>query len=172
MATSLACERSDRVGDRRSHNRHADFDESGRLVVGGNHLRVPIRGGTDIRMTRYLWKFVCCATQTGRGVSTPSRARVLKRPVPIYVDEAMAADHTAHRKMVTELGAYRGLGTPIKLSRTSGGTRSAAPRFNEHGEAVLRARGFFRRRDRRPGARGCARAEATRIAAVLPKTTL
>ena len=60
----------------------------------------------------------------------------------LYVDEAMAADHTAHRKMVTELGAYRGLGTPIKLSRTPGGTRSAPPRFNEHGEAVLRSRGF------------------------------
>lgn len=60
----------------------------------------------------------------------------------LYVDEAMAADHTAHRRMVTELGAYRGLGTPIKLSRTPGGTRSAPPRFNEHGEAVLRARGF------------------------------
>jgi crotonobetainyl-CoA:carnitine CoA-transferase CaiB-like acyl-CoA transferase len=60
----------------------------------------------------------------------------------LNVDEAMAADHTAHRKMVTELGAYRGLGTPIKLSRTPGGTRSAPPRFNEHGDAVLRQRGF------------------------------
>jgi hypothetical protein len=53
----------------------------------------------------------------------------------LNIDEAMAADHTAHRKMVTKLGAYRGLGTPIKLSRTPGGTRSAPPRFNEHGEA-------------------------------------
>jgi formyl-CoA transferase len=60
----------------------------------------------------------------------------------LYVDEAMQADHTAYRNMVTELGSYRGLGTPIKLSRTPGGTRSAPPRFNEHGEAVLRARGF------------------------------
>jgi crotonobetainyl-CoA:carnitine CoA-transferase CaiB-like acyl-CoA transferase len=60
----------------------------------------------------------------------------------LNVDEAMEAEHTAHRKMVTELGAYRGLGTPIKLSRTPGGTRSASPRFNEHGEAVLRAHGF------------------------------
>lgn len=59
-----------------------------------------------------------------------------------HVDEAMAADHTAHRRMVTELGTYRGLGTPIKLSRTPGGTRSPPPRFNEHGEAVLRAHGF------------------------------
>ena len=60
----------------------------------------------------------------------------------LNVDEAMAADHTAYRNMVTELGGYRGLGTPIKLSRTPGGTRSAPPRFNEHGEAALRARGF------------------------------
>ena len=60
----------------------------------------------------------------------------------LNVDEAMAADHTEYRNMVTEIGAYRGLGTPIKLSRTPGGTRSAPPRFNEHGEAVLRARGF------------------------------
>ena len=37
---------------------------------------------------------------------------------------------------------YRGQGTPIKLSRTPGGTRSAPPRLNEHGEAVLRDRGF------------------------------
>jgi formyl-CoA transferase len=60
----------------------------------------------------------------------------------LHVDEAMAAEHTAHRRMVTELGAYRGLGTPIKLSRTPGGTRAAPPRFAEHTDAVLAARGF------------------------------
>ena len=32
------------------------------------------------------------------------------------VDQSTAAPHTAHREMVTELGWYRGLGTPIKLS--------------------------------------------------------
>ncbi|MBV1797414.1 CaiB/BaiF CoA-transferase family protein [Siccirubricoccus sp. G192] len=60
----------------------------------------------------------------------------------MHVDEAMAAPHTAHREMVTELGEFRGLGTPIKLSRTPGGTRAAPPRFNEHGEAVLAEGGF------------------------------
>ena len=59
-----------------------------------------------------------------------------------HVDEAMAAPHTAHREMVTELGSYRGLGTPIKLSRTPGGTRAAPPRFNQHGEEVLAKHGF------------------------------
>ncbi len=60
----------------------------------------------------------------------------------LHVDEAMAAAHTAHRAMVTELGWFRALGTPIKLSRTPGGTRAVPPRFNEHGRAVLRRHGF------------------------------
>jgi formyl-CoA transferase len=34
------------------------------------------------------------------------------------------------------------LNTPIKLSRTPGGARSAPPRFNQHGREVLAARGF------------------------------
>jgi crotonobetainyl-CoA:carnitine CoA-transferase CaiB-like acyl-CoA transferase len=58
------------------------------------------------------------------------------------VDEAMAAPHTAHRQMVTELDGYRGLGTPIKMSRTPGGTRAPPPRFGEHGTAVLERHGY------------------------------
>ena len=72
--------------------------------------------------------------------------KLLRSGVPagpvLHVDETMAAEHTAHRQMVTELGWYRGLGTPIKMSRTPGGTRAAPPRFNEHGEAVLAEQGF------------------------------
>jgi crotonobetainyl-CoA:carnitine CoA-transferase CaiB-like acyl-CoA transferase len=69
------------------------------------------------------------------------RSGVPAGPV-LPVDEATAAPHTAHREMVTETGWYRGLGTPIKLSRTPGGTRAAPPRFGEHGEAVLARHGF------------------------------
>ncbi|MGX9964516.1 CaiB/BaiF CoA transferase family protein [Roseomonas sp. F4] len=72
--------------------------------------------------------------------------RLLRAGVPagpvMHVDEAMAAPHTAHRQMVTELGSYRGLGTPIKMSRTPGGTRAAPPRFNEHGDDILARHGF------------------------------
>ncbi|WP_439596195.1 CaiB/BaiF CoA transferase family protein [Falsiroseomonas sp.] len=72
--------------------------------------------------------------------------RLLKAGVPagpvMHVDEAMNAPHTAHRQMVTELGSYRGLGTPIKMSRTPGGTRAAPPRFNEHGDEILARHGF------------------------------
>ena len=82
------------------------------------------------------------ADEDGYGLTRRMLAAGLPAGPVLNVDEAMAADHTEHRNMVTEIGAYRGLGTPIKLSRTPGGTRSAPPRFNEHGEAVLRARGF------------------------------
>jgi len=44
--------------------------------------------------------------------------------------------------MVTELGWYRGVGTPIKLSRTPGGTRAAPPRFGEHSAEVLAQHGY------------------------------
>ncbi|WP_419896353.1 CaiB/BaiF CoA transferase family protein [Roseomonas sp. USHLN139] len=60
----------------------------------------------------------------------------------LNVDEALSQPHTAHREMVTELGDFRALGTPIKLSRTPGGTRAAPPAFNQHGDAVLSRHGF------------------------------
>jgi formyl-CoA transferase len=60
----------------------------------------------------------------------------------LHVDEAMAADHTAFREMVADIGDYRALNTPIKLSRTPGGARTRPPRFNQHGREVLLARGF------------------------------
>ena len=58
------------------------------------------------------------------------------------IDEAMAAAHTAHREMVSEVPGFRGLGTPIKLSRTPGGTRAAPPKFGEHTREVLAKHGF------------------------------
>ena len=58
------------------------------------------------------------------------------------VDEALANDHTAARGMVADIGAWRGLGTPIKLSRTPGGPRAAPPRFAEHTDAILARHGF------------------------------
>jgi crotonobetainyl-CoA:carnitine CoA-transferase CaiB-like acyl-CoA transferase len=72
--------------------------------------------------------------------------RLLKSGLPagpvLAVDEAMAAEHTAAREMVTELDGYRGLGTPIKLSRTPGGTRRKPPKFGEDAEDVLAQHGF------------------------------
>ncbi len=72
--------------------------------------------------------------------------RLIRSGVPagpvLWVDEATGAPHTAHREMVTEMGWYRGLGTPIKLSRTPGGTRAPPPAFGADGATVLAAHGY------------------------------
>jgi len=82
------------------------------------------------------------AEEDGHDLTRRMLAAGLPAGPVLHVDEAMAAEHTAHRAMVTELGGYRGLGTPIKLSRTPGGTRAAPPRYAEHTDDVLSARGF------------------------------
>jgi crotonobetainyl-CoA:carnitine CoA-transferase CaiB-like acyl-CoA transferase len=72
--------------------------------------------------------------------------RLIRNGVPagpvLWVDEATTAPHTAHREMVTELDWYKGVGTPIKFSRTPGGTRSTPPKFGEHGAVVLAKHGY------------------------------
>ncbi len=72
--------------------------------------------------------------------------KLLKMGLPagpvLFVDESMSAAHTEARQMVTELDGYRGLGTPIKLSRTPGGTRRKPPLYSEHADEVLGEFGF------------------------------
>ncbi|RBL84289.1 CoA transferase, partial [Streptomyces cavourensis] len=43
------------------------------------------------------------------------------------VDQALAHPHTRHRGMVLEQGDYRGVGSPIKLSRTPATLRRLPP---------------------------------------------
>jgi len=69
------------------------------------------------------------------------RAGVPAGPV-LPVDETAAAPHTAHREMVTELDWYKGIGTPIKFSRTKGGTRRPPPKFAEHASEILAQHGY------------------------------
>jgi formyl-CoA transferase len=60
----------------------------------------------------------------------------------LAVDEALAAPHTLARGMLAGLDGYRGVGTPIKFSRTPGTLRRKPPRFAEHADAVLAESGF------------------------------
>ena len=82
------------------------------------------------------------AEEDGRALAL----RLLRAGLPAgpvtTVDEAMTAEHTRARAMVSELDGYRGLGTPIKLSRTPGGTRAPPPRFAEHAAEVLEQHGY------------------------------
>lgn len=60
----------------------------------------------------------------------------------LAIDEALAMPHTQQRKMVIDEPGYRGIGTPIKFSRTSGRFRHKPPRFAEHNDAIMREHGF------------------------------
>lgn len=51
--------------------------------------------------------------------------------------EVLAHPHTVHRKMLVEMGDYRGVGTPVKLSATPAGYRRAPPAFGQHSREVL-----------------------------------
>ncbi len=72
--------------------------------------------------------------------------RLIRNGVPagpvLPIDESTAAPHTAHREMVTELDWYKGIGTPIKFSRTQGGTRRPPPKFAQDGNEILGQLGY------------------------------
>ncbi|HZH46830.1 MAG TPA: CaiB/BaiF CoA-transferase family protein [Roseococcus sp.] len=101
-----------------------------------NGARVVNRAAlTDILDRRF-------AAEDGHDLCQRMLAAGLPAGPVLGVDEAMAAAHTAHRAMVSEVPGFRGLGTPIKLSRTPGGTHAAPPGFAQHTREVLAQHGF------------------------------
>ena len=53
------------------------------------------------------------------------------------VSAALARPHTAHRDMIVDIGDYRGVGAPVKLSATPAAYRSPPPNFGEHTQEIL-----------------------------------
>ncbi len=51
--------------------------------------------------------------------------------------ELIEHPHTRHRGMLVEMGAYRGTGAPVKLSRTPASYRLPPPKFAEHKDELL-----------------------------------
>jgi crotonobetainyl-CoA:carnitine CoA-transferase CaiB-like acyl-CoA transferase len=58
------------------------------------------------------------------------------------VTDVVDAPHTHHRRMRVEHADYRGLGIPVKLSRTPGSVRHAPPPFGTDTRAVCRDAGL------------------------------
>ena len=54
------------------------------------------------------------------------------------LDQVVADPHTAHREMIVDIEAYRGTGSPIKLSRTPASYRLAPPQFAQHTAEIMR----------------------------------
>jgi crotonobetainyl-CoA:carnitine CoA-transferase CaiB-like acyl-CoA transferase len=58
------------------------------------------------------------------------------------VADVLQHPHTLAREMIVELAGYRGVGIPVKLSRTPGSVRKAPPAFAADTESVLREVGY------------------------------
>lgn len=58
------------------------------------------------------------------------------------VPQALAHPHVQHREMIVALGDYRGIGAPVKLSRTPASVRRPPPEFAEHTDDVLQEYGL------------------------------
>jgi formyl-CoA transferase len=52
------------------------------------------------------------------------------------------SEHTKARGMIYQKDWYKGMGTPVRLSRTPGGMKSTPPKFSAHTREVLAERGF------------------------------
>jgi crotonobetainyl-CoA:carnitine CoA-transferase CaiB-like acyl-CoA transferase len=69
------------------------------------------------------------------------RAGVPAGPVNT-VPQAFAQPHAAHRGMLVEDGAYRGVGTPMKFSASRARAARRPPRFGEHADEILAGAGY------------------------------
>lgn len=58
------------------------------------------------------------------------------------VAEALGDAQTAARGMMVEKDGYKGIGAPIKMSRSPTSVRQVPPHFNEHGDEILHEAGF------------------------------
>ena len=88
-----------------------------------NGLRSVNRAALKADLERLLARFEC----------QPLADELVRAGVPCApiqdVATALAAPHTAHREMVVSIGQhYRGVGSPIKLSRTPASNRLAPPK--------------------------------------------
>lgn len=82
------------------------------------------------------------ASQDGHTLAPKLAAAGVPAGPVLGVDEAMESPHVAARGMVAEAGGVRSVGTPIKLSRTPGGARTAPPKFGADSATVLADHGF------------------------------
>lgn len=68
-------------------------------------------------------------------------ALLIKQGVPagsaLNVQQAVSLPHTDHREMVVGVGDYKGIGSPIKLSRSKPNYRLPPPRHGEHNAEIL-----------------------------------
>ena len=60
----------------------------------------------------------------------------------LHVDESLASPQTRHREMLIDTPADRGIGTPIKFSRSRYNDLRSPPQFGEHNTEILEEHGL------------------------------
>jgi crotonobetainyl-CoA:carnitine CoA-transferase CaiB-like acyl-CoA transferase len=116
---------------------HRELIDDARFAT--NPLRVTNRAALRVALEPILRNFngaPLCARLTEAGVSASRIQSIV---------DVLAHAQTRARDMVVELPDYRGVGIPVKLSRTPGSVRSAPPPFAAHTESVLRDVGYSAR---------------------------
>ena len=72
--------------------------------------------------------------------------QLLREGIPagpvLEIPEALAHPQVRAQDMVIEADGYRGLGVPVKMSRTPGAARRRPPLFAEHGRSLLAEAGY------------------------------
>ena len=72
--------------------------------------------------------------------------KLLKAGLPcgpvLNTAEALNHPHATARGTIVEAGWYKGIGTPVKLSRTPASVKAPPPKFSQHTRQVLAENGF------------------------------
>jgi crotonobetainyl-CoA:carnitine CoA-transferase CaiB-like acyl-CoA transferase len=58
------------------------------------------------------------------------------------IEEVLGDPQTAAREMLVERNGYRGIASPVKMSRSKAGTRHLPPDFGVDNRAVLKEAGY------------------------------
>jgi crotonobetainyl-CoA:carnitine CoA-transferase CaiB-like acyl-CoA transferase len=73
--------------------------------------------------------------------TTPLAEKLIRSGVPcgpvLTIDQAVDHPQTRHRELLVDIGKYRGIASPVKLSRTPATYRRAPPKYGEHNSEIL-----------------------------------
>ena len=103
---------------------------------GSNALRVENRPALNAALERLF------AGRDGAEVADLLIRNGVPAGAVLDVAEVVAHPHTKHREMILERGEYRGVGIPVKMSKTKGRLRWSPRPFNADGPTVLREAGY------------------------------
>jgi len=151
------------VGNDRQFGRLCERLEAPELAADPRYLTNGKRNENKVELKGALEQLL--ADLDGEALAAELMALGVPAGPILGVPEVVAHPHAAHRNMVVERDGYKGIGNPIKLSRTPPEPRARPPRFGEHTRQVLAELGYSSEEIDALVAQGAARDEAPKLAA-------